>query len=96
MQTAKSEPLVRKQIMLSNENLEKLSFIAKKNKTSVAHVVRNAVESYDPDAVNGDAELTELVELLNCKLDDAIKKTEETEKYVVNTLSQLSTRNKKR
>ena len=39
MQTAKTEPLVRKQIMLSNENLEKLSLIAKKNKTSVAHVV---------------------------------------------------------
>jgi len=95
VQTVKAEPLVRKQIMLSNENLEKLSLIAKKNKTSVAHVVRNAVESYEPDAVNGDSELVELVELLNCKLDDAIKKTEETEKYVVKTLSQLSTRNKK-
>ncbi|MCF6288878.1 MAG: hypothetical protein L3J53_06565 [Proteobacteria bacterium] len=95
MQTVKAEPLIRKQIMLSNENLEKLSLIAKKNKTSVAHVVRNAVESYDPDAVNGDSELTELVELLNCKLDNAIKKTEETEKYVVKTLSQLSTRKNK-
>jgi hypothetical protein len=94
MQTAKAEPLVRKQIMLSNENLEKLSLIAKQKKTSVAHVVRNAVDSYEPDESSGDAELTELVELLNCKLDDAIEKTEKTEKYVIETLSQLSTRNK--
>jgi O-phosphoseryl-tRNA(Cys) synthetase len=92
MPTAKTETLIRKQIMLSNENLEKLASIAKKNKTSVAHVVRNAVDSYEPDAINEDSELTELVELLNCKLDDAIKKTEATEKYVVATLKNLSTR----
>lgn len=94
MHTAKAEPLVRKQIMLSNENLAKLSLIAKEKKTSVAHIVRNAVDSYEPDVTIGDAELTDLVELLNCKLDSAIEKTEKTEKYVIETLSQLSTRNK--
>jgi len=94
MHTAKAEPLVRKQIMLSNENLSKLSLIAKEQKTSVAHIVRIAVDSYKPDDNSGDSELTELVELLNCKLENAIQKTEKTEKYVIDTLSHLSTRNK--
>jgi len=92
MQAAKEDPLIRKQIMLSDENIKKLSFLAKKNKTSMAHVVRNAIESFEPDAVNGDAELNLLVELLNEKLDDAINDTIATRAHLIKTLSGLSNR----
>lgn len=92
MHTAKSENLVRKQIMLSNENLEKLTLIAKEKKTSVAHIVRNAVDSYEPDSIGDDSELDALVELLNLKLDDAIKDTVETREHLRETLNNLSTR----
>lgn len=90
MQTAKVEPLVRKQIMLSNENLAKLSLIAKKEKSSVAHIVRRAIDSYDPDAE--DVELQLMIELLNTKLDDAIQDTIATREHLNKALSNLSTR----
>jgi len=92
MQTAPSEPLVRKQIMLSNENLEKLTTIAESKKASVAKIVRDAIDSYEPDPINEDAELTDLVSLLNSKLDSAIQDTEETHAFLKSTLDNLSSR----
>ncbi|VAW33518.1 hypothetical protein MNBD_GAMMA01-1686 [hydrothermal vent metagenome] len=91
MQTAKSELLVRKQIMLSNENLEKLSLIAKQKKTSVAHIVRNAVDSYEPDEKDVD-ELQELMELATQKLREAVEDTRATRKHLRKTLNNLSTK----
>jgi len=90
MHTAKSKPLIRKQIMLSNENLEKLSLIAKEKKTSVAHIVRNAVDSYEPDNIHNDVELTELIELATTKLKEAIEDTRATSKHLNETLTNLS------
>lgn len=92
MLSTDSQPLVRKQIMLSNENLEKLNSIAQKGKVSVAHVVRNAIDSYEPDSIGDDRELRELVSLLNEKLDSAIEDTENTHAFLLDTLNNLSTR----
>jgi len=91
MQTSKTEPLVRKQIMLSNENLEKLSLIAKQKKSSVAQVVRNAVDSYEPD-VKGIDDLQELMEFATQKLREAVEDTRVTRKHLRETLNNLSTR----
>lgn len=92
MQTLESQPLVRKQIMLSNENLEKLAELAEKEKSSVAHVVRKAIDSYEPNAFAEDVELRELIALLNDKLDTAIADTERTHACLSETLNNLSSR----
>ena len=88
----KTEPLVRKQIMLSNENMQKITHIAKEKKTSVAFIVRKAIDNYEPNPDKADTGLAELVELLNHKLDSAIKDTEETHRHLSKTLKNLSTR----
>lgn len=92
MQNTESQSLVRKQIMLSNENIRKLDLIAKTDKSSVAHVVRKAIDSYEPGAENEDAELVELVNLLNERLDKTLKDTESTQIMLSKTLKGLSSR----
>lgn len=78
--------------MLSNENIRKLDLIAKSDKSSVAHVVRKAIDSYEPGAESEDAELAELVNLLNERLEETIKDTENTQAILAKTLNGLSSR----
>lgn len=90
MQSAQSKNLVRKQIMLSNANINKLKKIAKAKKSSVAEIVRTAVESYDPDAV--DINMGELAEIVSIKLKEAIEDTAKTRKRLNKTLNVLEAR----
>ena len=92
MQNTETQSLVRKQIMLSNENIKKLDLIAKKEKSSMAHVVRKAIDSYNPGAESEDAELVELVNLLNEKLEKTLADTEKTQSLLAQTLNGLSSR----
>jgi flagellar hook-basal body complex protein FliE len=53
--TKEEEALVEKQVMLSNENIKKISSIASNNNMSFSEVLRNAIDWYD-------AEYTEITE----------------------------------
>ncbi|HAU68172.1 MAG: hypothetical protein P8I38_00960 [Arenicella sp.] len=66
MRTSQQGNLIRKQIMLSANNVEKLEAIASDKGTSVAEVVRLAVDSYDPsDKSEEEQLLAELIDVVN-------------------------------
>jgi len=85
--------LVRKQIMLSNDNIEKLEKIAEQRQSSVAEVVRIAVDAYNPNDDAADMDETELYELVSAKLKEVIKDTAKTRKRLNKTLTQLEEKN---
>jgi len=90
MQTAPSENLVRKQLMLSNTNIQKLEKIAKEKQLSVASVVRAAIDSFNPDA--NEVDTSALMELVSARLKEAIKDTADTRKRLGKTLTALEKR----
>ncbi len=90
MQTVQNKNLVRKQLMLSNSNIEKLERIAKEQELSVASVVRTAIDSFNPDSV--DIEGSELMELVSVRLKEAIADTAQTRKRLDKTLKKLEKR----
>ncbi len=87
---AKAATLVRKQIMLSADNIEKLETIASKGKSSVAEVVRNAIDYFDPDG-NSTSESNELLALTSKKLKEAIDNTQRTRRRLNKTLNKIET-----
>lgn len=87
---AAQQKLVRKQIMLSRSNIKKLEKIAGDKDSSVAEVVRLAVDSYNPAAEDmGDQELMALV---SEKLKEAIKTTDRASKKVRKTIKEFEAR----
>jgi CRISPR/Cas system CMR-associated protein Cmr3 (group 5 of RAMP superfamily) len=91
MQAAQqTENLIRKQLMLSNSNIEKLEKIAKEKKLSVASVVRSAIDSFNPDNTN--IETSELMELVSSRLKETIEDTANTRKRLDKTLTSLEQR----
>lgn len=71
------EALVQKQVMLSNENIKKISSIASNNNMSFSDVLRNAIDRYDAEY----AEITEDDKKILSEL--IIKCEESTEKAKV-------------
>ncbi len=84
---ARSATLVRKQVLLSAENIEKLETVANKRKSSVAEVVRNAIDYFDPD--NDSTESIELLEVASMKLKEAISDTQKTRRRLNKTLKKI-------
>jgi predicted DNA-binding protein len=85
--SATTENLIRKQIMLSPSNIKKLEKLSKDQGTSAAEIVRQSIESYDPDTK--DIEEAELQKLVAERLKEAIAETAKTRKRlnkVINTL----------
>ncbi len=82
--------LIRKQLMLSNTNIEKLEKIAKEKKLSVASVVRSAIDSFNPD--DTDVGTSELVELVSSRLKETIEDTANTRRRLDKTLTSLEQR----
>lgn len=89
VQVAENTNLVRKQIMLSNDNLNKLANLAKQGNGSVASIVREAIDAYNPNAANDSGDDSELMALVASKLKEAIADTAETRKRLNQTLSNL-------
>ncbi len=85
-----TENLIRKQLMLSNTNIQKLERIAKEKKISVASIVRSAIDSFNPD--DTDLETSELMELVSSRLKEAIEDTANTRKRLDKTLTSLEQR----
>ncbi|MCP4431667.1 MAG: hypothetical protein GY806_11865 [Gammaproteobacteria bacterium] len=85
---ARSATLVRKQVLLSTENIEKLETVANKRKSSVAEVVRNAIDYFDPEGESA-SEANELLEVASKKLKEAISDTQKTRRHLNKTLKKI-------
>lgn len=91
--TPRSEKLVRKQFLISPRQIEKLNRLARDEGTSVAQMVRQAIDTYNPDtaAISG-LDASELMELASERLKEAITSTQKANRAVTKTLKRLSTR----
>ncbi len=87
MATAQSN-LVRKQFLISEESVEKLKKLAESGHISASAVVRQAIESYNPDQ-SQEMEMPELMDLVSARLKEAISATKKANKKVANTLKLL-------
>ena len=84
-----SQNLIRKQYLMSDENISKVDRLAKKQGTSSAQIVRLAVEAYNPEQDRQSIEENELMELVSTRLKEAIADTRSTRKKLDATLSRL-------
>jgi predicted component of type VI protein secretion system len=82
-----AENLIRKQIMLSPSNIKKLEKLSKDQGTSAAEIVRQSIDSFDPDAV--DIEEDELKNLVAERLKEAIAETAKTRKRLNKVIKTL-------
>ncbi len=80
--------LVRKQFLVSESNIEKLEQLSSTRGTSAAEIVRQAIDAYDPYAVET-MEAPDLMELVANKLKEAIKSTRKANRKVSKTLKLL-------
>lgn len=83
-----SRPLVRKQYLVSQQNISKLERLAKHKGTSATAIVRKAIEAYDPDGLNALGE-QELLALVSTRLKEAIQTTQATRQKLNKTLKAL-------
>jgi len=91
--TPRAEKLVRKQFLISPSQVEKLNRLAREEGTSVAEMVRVAIDTYNPDAAAiADLDAPELIELTSERLKEAITSTKKANRAVSNTLKKLSKR----
>jgi hypothetical protein len=91
MHTAKANPtgnLLRKQILISSRQVEKLSALSQAKGKSEAEIVRLAIDAYDPESLTPDS-IPELLELLDKRLKDAIASTQHANSVVSKTLKKL-------
>ncbi|MEA3361197.1 MAG: ribbon-helix-helix protein, CopG family [Thermodesulfobacteriota bacterium] len=90
MQTTQTEKLVRKQFLISPSQVQKLNHLARDRGTSVAEMVRVAIDSYNTDmAVVTDLEASELMELASKRLKEAIASTKKANRAINKTLKKL-------
>lgn len=93
MPTPQTEKLVRKQFLISPGQIKKLDRLAKDEDTSVAEIVRNAIDTYDPEmAAFVDLDAPELMELVSTRLKEAIASTQKANRTIDKTLKKLSKR----
>lgn len=84
-----AEKLVRKQFLISPAQAKKIELLAKKNNTSAAKMVRDAITAYNPD-IPTEMEESELLELVSARVKETIVETRNTRKHLDKTLEKLS------
>ena len=77
--------LLRKQYLVTEENVAKIEDISNIEQVSAAEIVRRAINAYTPNAVN-DVKAPELMELASIRLKEAIKATKKANRVVSKTL----------
>ena len=91
MPAIQTEKLVRKQFLISPSQIKKLDRIARNEGTSVAEIVRVAIDSYNPDnAPFADLNAPELMDLVSTRLKEAIASTQKANRKIDSTLKKLS------
>ncbi|MEN8256906.1 MAG: ribbon-helix-helix protein, CopG family [Thermodesulfobacteriota bacterium] len=87
MQATQSSNLIRKQYLISSNQIEKLDRLAKERGASAAEIVRQAIDAYEPDLEGMGA--PELLELVSVRVKEAIEDTQNTRKRLGKTLQKL-------
>ena len=91
MPASQSEKLVRKQFLISSGQLKKLDLIARDEGTSVAEIVRSAIDTYNPNmAAFTDSDTSELMNLVSIQLKEAIASTQKANRNIDRALKSLS------
>lgn len=85
---ATASHLVRKQFLVSTENVDKLQRIAKQRGGSVTEVVRKAIDAFEPEEAEA-LEAPELMALLAGQLREALQATEAANRKVDAALEAL-------
>lgn len=80
--------LVRKQYLVSHDNVTKVEKLANSRGTSAAEIVRLAIDAYDPHNAE-DLEAPELMQLVSTKLKEAISSTRKANRQVTKALKVL-------
>jgi len=83
------EQLVRKQISLYPEQIKKLAGIARKEGTSIADIVRTAIDEYNPD-ISTDIIDPKLLDLVSARVKEALVDTKQIRQKLNNTLKALN------
>ena len=87
METTRAEKLIRKQFLISPSQIEKLNRLARDEGTSVAQMVRQAIDTYNPDtAAISELDSSELMELASERLKEAITSIQNANRAVSNAL----------
>ena len=81
--------LIRKQYLVTVDNIKKIEKLASARGTSAAKIVRLAIDAYDPHGA-GDLEAPELMQLVHEKLKEAIATTRQANKSVTRALKSLA------
>lgn len=91
MRPLRQPNLLRKQYLVTEENVKKLELIAQNQGTSATDIVRKAIEAYDPNSLDCMGE-HDLMELLSSKLQETILDTQKTHQRLNKTLSRLESK----
>ena len=79
--------MVRKQFLISPSQVEKLNRLARDEGISVAQMVRQAIDTYNPDtAAIASLNASELMELASERLKETITSTQKANRVVSNAL----------
>ena len=93
MPAIQTEKLVRKQFLISPSQVKKLNRIARSAGTSVAEIVRVAIDTYDPNGSTlADLDAPELMELVSARLKEAIASTQKANQTIDKALKKMSKR----
>jgi hypothetical protein len=88
---SQSEKLVRKQFLISPKQVKKLNRIARDEGTSVAEIVRAAIDTYNPNiAAFANADTPEQMNLVSIRLKEAIASTQKANRNIDRALKSLS------
>jgi len=79
---------MRKQYLVSKDNVNKIQQLANKKGTSAANIVRLAIDAYDPLGAD-DMESLDLMNLVSEKLKDAVSATKRANRKVARALKTL-------
>ena len=83
-----AQRLVRKQFLVSPDQIKKLELLAKKEQTSAAEMVRRAIDAYNPNFPK-DTDESELLELVSSRVKEAIAETQRTRNSLTKTFKNL-------
>jgi hypothetical protein len=83
-----AERLIRKQFLISPDQIKKLELLAKKEQTSAAEMVRKAIDAYNPNLAQ-EMDESELLELVSSRVKEAIADTQTARRSLTKTFKDL-------
>lgn len=86
--SSQSQQLVRKQFLVSINNVAKIERLAKQRGTSATDIVRLAIDAFDPDQLD-EMGSDDLVDLVAGQLKEAISATQKANQKVTQALQKL-------